>query len=182
MPLPKLACSTTLFLKYSVENSIQIIKDIGYEGVEILCDRPHAFPLDDEIAWKEEINSIKKAISKANLPISNLNAFSMRGLGDAGDVFRPSWIESEAEKRELRINYTKECIKLAKRLGAKSISTEPGGLVSESSHTSEPLKDFINGLKTIIPVAEEHDVKILVEPTPGCIIENSKQLMHFWDK
>jgi len=40
----KFACSSTLFLGHTVENSIQTIKEIGYEGVIILlCDIPHAY-------------------------------------------------------------------------------------------------------------------------------------------
>jgi sugar phosphate isomerase/epimerase len=68
----KFACSTNLFLRYSVEESIQMIKDLGYEGVEILCDIPHAYPADLD---DRKINSIKKTISDSNMTISNLNAY-----------------------------------------------------------------------------------------------------------
>ena len=40
----KLAFSTNAFKKYSLEESIKTIADIGYDGVEILCDIPHAYP------------------------------------------------------------------------------------------------------------------------------------------
>ena len=172
----KLACSTTLFLGKTVEESIQIIKDIGYEGIVILCDIPHAYPytLDDE-----KISSILKAISDARISVSGLNAFSMRAIGD---VFSPSWVESDVKKRKSRIDYTIECIKLAKKLGASMITTEPGGLVSDDSDFSQMEKDFVDGLNEVIPVAEQENVKVLLEPTPGCLIENSQQFLSFIQK
>lgn len=173
----KLACSTTFFLVKTVEESIQIIKDTGYEGVVILCDIPHAYPstLDDE-----KISSIVKAASDARISISGLNAFSMRAIG--GDVFSPSWIESDEKKKKLRIDYTKECIRLAKKLGTNMITTEPGGLISDASDFSQMEKDFVDGLNEVIPVAEQENVKVLLEPTPGCLIENSQQFLSFIQK
>jgi len=42
----KLAFSSNAFKAYSLEASIKEIRAIGYEGVEILCDYPHAYPPD----------------------------------------------------------------------------------------------------------------------------------------
>jgi sugar phosphate isomerase/epimerase len=169
----KLACSTNSFKAYSLEECIQIIADIGYEGVEILCDTPHAYPSQLE---DQQINSIKKTISDNNIAISNLNAFSFYAMGD---VYYPSWIEDEVKVRERRINYTIDCIKLAKKLGVNTISTEPGGPISHSSSINKLQKDFIDGLMKVIPFAKEENVKILIEPYPGLLIENSQQFLTF---
>ncbi len=42
----KLAFSSNAFKAYSLEASIKEIRAIGYQGVEILCDYPHAYPPD----------------------------------------------------------------------------------------------------------------------------------------
>ena len=44
----KLAFSTNAFKRYSLQDSIKEIAEIGYRGVEILCDTPHAYPPDFE--------------------------------------------------------------------------------------------------------------------------------------
>ena len=49
----KLAFSTNAFKKYPLEESIRAIANIGYEGVEILGDVPHAYP---PIFGKEQSN------------------------------------------------------------------------------------------------------------------------------
>ncbi|MFL6366287.1 MAG: sugar phosphate isomerase/epimerase, partial [Nitrososphaeraceae archaeon] len=84
----KLAFSTNAFKKYSLKESIRLIREIGYDGVEILCDIPHAYPpcLDED-----DILSIQESISKNDIEISNLNAFTLYAITD---IYHPSWIES----------------------------------------------------------------------------------------
>src|SRR5919199_1240869 len=123
----KLAFSTNAFKKYSLEESISIIKGIGYDGVEILCDIPHAYP---PALKEEDILSIEETISKNNIKISNLNAFTLYAISD---VYHPSWIENKSQLRELRIQHTNNCLNLARKLGAKNISTEPGGPVDPNN-------------------------------------------------
>ncbi len=70
----KLAFSTNAFKKYSLEQSIIEIANIGYEGVEILGDVPHAYP---PVFGKEQIQSARDIISEYKIQISNLNAFTL---------------------------------------------------------------------------------------------------------
>ncbi|MFL6323923.1 MAG: sugar phosphate isomerase/epimerase family protein [Nitrososphaeraceae archaeon] len=189
----KLAFSTNAFKKYSLKESIRLIREVGYDGVEILCDVPHAYPpcLDEE-----DILSIQEIISKNNIEISNLNAFTLYAITD---VYHPSWIESDKQLRELRIQHTINCLRLAKKIGAKNISTEPGGPIEvgndnkynnndfknntnnkRSSYDLEALQEFfVNGIVRTSKVAEEYGVKILVEPEPGLLLENSEQFLKF---
>jgi sugar phosphate isomerase/epimerase len=187
----KLAFSTNAFKKYSLEESIRLIKEIGYEGVEILCDIPHAYPPHLK---EENIVSIKETVSENKIEISNLNAFTLYAITD---VYHPSWIENDDRLRELRIQHTNNCLNLARKIGAKNISTEPGGPVdlrnktinlsnsgsndkSNGQYDIQKLQDvFSEGITRSAKIAEEYNVKILVEPEPGLLIENSKQFLRF---
>ncbi len=151
-----------------------MIAEIGYEGIELLCDSPHAYPP----TFKErEIKSFKDQIAKFKLQVSNLNAFTLYSITD---VYHPSWIENDKELRELRIMHTINCIKLAKKIGAKNLSTEPGGPINERKTNVKYLeKLFMEGLNRISPIAEEENVKILIEPEPDLLLENSNQFLNF---
>lgn len=130
-----LAFSTNAFKRYSLEDSIREIAKLGYRGVEILCDIPHAYPPH----FKEDhIRSFKKTLASSNIQISNLNAFTLFAIGD---TYHPSWIDDNRRRREIRIPHTIECIRLAKKIGAKHLSTEPGGPVKmlTSSSSSQTL-------------------------------------------
>ncbi|HYZ51856.1 MAG TPA: sugar phosphate isomerase/epimerase family protein, partial [Nitrososphaeraceae archaeon] len=128
---------------------------------------------------------------------SNLNAFTLYAITD---VYHPSWIENDNQQRELRVQHTNNCLNLARKLGAKNISTEPGGPVETSNKTinlnynssgdkgsgqyhNQELQDlFIEGITKSAKIAEECGVKILVEPEPGLLIENSEQFLAFVKK
>ena len=170
----KLSFSSNAFKKFSLDNAIREIAKIGYKGVEILCDIPHAYPPEFS---EEQTKKIKNLISDLDIGISNLNAFTLYALGD---VYHPSWIEADNKLREIRVKHTIDCIYLAKKLGAKNLSTEPGGPISiqkteVGSHVL--LKIFAEGLKKVKNIAEENNVKILVEPEPSLLIENSEQFL-----
>lgn len=167
----RLAFSTNAFKAYSLENSIKEISSIGYEGVEILCDIPHAYPPDFD---NKKIQSIKNLLSDNKMEISNLNAFTLYAMGD---VYHPSWIEDDKKLRESRIQHTINCILIAKKMGAKSISTEPGGPLDgiDKSRITQLEKLFIKGLSRVSKIAEKEGIKILVEPEPFLLLESSKQ-------
>ncbi|HXG07341.1 MAG TPA: sugar phosphate isomerase/epimerase family protein [Nitrososphaera sp.] len=178
MKKQQLAFSTNAFKRYLLEDSVREIAKVGYSGVEILCDVPHAYPPNFGAC---QVESLKRTLASFGLQISNLNAFTLYAIGD---VYRPSWIEDDGHARDLRIRHTIDCIRIAKELGAKHLSTEPGGPVAAPSHPaySHKLEIFLESLAKAAVVAEEQDVRLLVEPEPGLLIENSRQFKYFMEK
>lgn len=174
----KLAFSTNAFKKYTLEESIRSIAEIGYGGVEILCDIPHAYPPTFN---QNEIQSVKNLISVCDMQISNLNAFSLYAISD---VYHPSWIEADNRLRELRLQHTIDCVQLAEKIGARNISTEPGGPMDINSHynnfnNAQLQRLFLKGLSIAAEVAQKCGIKILVEPEPGLLLENSHEFLAF---
>jgi len=170
----KFAFSTNAYRNFSLEDSITSIATCGYTGVEIMCDTPHAYPpLSDE-----KIKSIKSTLKSHNMKISNLNAFMMTAIHD---FHHPSWIEKSFESRQLRIQHTINCIELASKLGSHSISTEPGGPF-EKSDEKRALDTFEDGINQVLPIAEKNQIKLLIEPEPGLLLENSSQFLKFIER
>ena len=170
----KLAFSTNAFKKYSLQDSIKMISKIGYEGVEILADIPHAYP---PTFGKEQIGSAIDTISECKIQVSNLNAFTLYAITDD---YHPSWIENDNSLRELRIQHTINCIELARKIGSKNISTEPGGPIDRgTADIVELRKLFIHGLNKAAAIAEKNKIKILIEPEPNLLLENSREFLDF---
>lgn len=171
----ELSFSTNAFKKYSLGEAIKKIAKIGYKGVEIMCDTPHAYPPE---FTDNQIKDTNKLIRDMRLEISNLNAFTLYAIGD---VYHPSWIESNNDFRMQRINHTINCINLAYKLNAKTVSTEPGGPLNyqEKGNTDRDtlIRTFIKGLKQTSKFAEQKGIKILVEPEPTLLIETSSELL-----
>jgi sugar phosphate isomerase/epimerase len=169
----KLAFSTNAYLKYSFAEAIRRLAGIGYAGVEIMADVPHAWPA---CLLEEQKQGIRKALADNRLEISNINAFMMNAISDARQRYwHPSWIEPDRNYRQIRIDHTKRALTLARELGAKCITTEPGGPIEASGSWKAGLNMFVEGLKPVLEHAEKEGVLLLVEPEPGLLIETADQ-------
>jgi sugar phosphate isomerase/epimerase len=164
--------STNAFVKFSLVDAVARIARLGFKGVEIMADRPHLYPPDIDEA---EFQRLRQALSAGDLKVTNLNSFTLFAVGD---TYLPSWIEAERPRREVRIRHTRDCLQLARRLGCTNISVPPGGPLSGASRR-EAERLFYAGLEEVIPLAEELQVRILVEPEPGLMIETTRQFQEF---
>ena len=164
--------STNAFVKFSLFESLEKIAALGFRGVEVMADRPHLYPPDFGTA---NLNRIKEELKKHDLKVTNLNSFTLFAVGD---TYLPSWIEPEKERRDIRIRHTLDCLKIAKDLGCGNISIPPGGPLNNLSR-KEAMALFHKGLDQVIPKAEELNVKILVEPEPDLLMENTEEFKYF---
>ncbi|MFQ5941640.1 MAG: sugar phosphate isomerase/epimerase family protein, partial [Nitrososphaerales archaeon] len=96
-----------------------------------------------------------------------------------GDFHHPSWIEFDEEKRMQRIEHTINCVKLAKALAVKNISTEPGGPLSKKMSRETAMDLFVQGVSQVLPIAQKLGVKILVEPEPGLLLQTGFDFLQF---
>jgi sugar phosphate isomerase/epimerase len=164
--------STNAFVKFSLFEAIEKIARLGFKGVEIMGDRPHLYPPDFD---EGELARLNKLLLDNNLRVTNLNSFTLFAVGD---TYLPSWIEPDKERREIRIRHTVDSLKVAKTLACENISIPPGGPLNGMSR-KEAMALFYEGLERVIPMAEELDIKLLVEPEPDLMIETTDQFLEF---
>lgn len=169
----KLAFSSNAFRRYSLPETMHIISRAGFRAMEIMADIPHAFP---KHLTDEHLAEIRRGLIASHLEISNVNAFMLHAVGD---TYHPSWIEKDPALRRIRIDYTLDCIGLAKNLGARTISTEPGGPLNGMAR-EEGLRLFREGLRIVEPKAREEGIRVLIEPEPGLLIETSREFREFY--
>jgi len=167
-----LGYSTNAFVKFSVFEAVEKIGRLGFGGVEIMCDRPHLYPPDYD---EKNLTRLKTLIDDQGLKVTNLNSFTLFAVGD---TYLPSWIEPQEERREIRIQHTLQCLKVADFFGCKNISVPPGGPVGEISR-EKAMTLFHRGLERVAPLAQELDIKILVEPEPDLLMENTREFKEF---
>jgi sugar phosphate isomerase/epimerase len=175
----QLAFSTNAYLHHSFSDAVRRLAGIGYRGVEIMADVPHAWPA---YLLPEQKQAIRDALASNRLAISNINGFMMHAVNDHRQKYwHPSWIEPDAHYRQVRIDHTKRVLTLARELGAQCMTTEPGGPV-EGRPWSECLKLFVEMLKPVVEHAEREQVLLLVEPEPDLLIETADQYLEFAGK
>ncbi len=170
----RLAFSSNAFKKNTLEEAINSVATIGYRGVEVMADIPHALPANLNAV---ERRTVRQQIETAGMQASNVNAFT---LFACGDTYHPTWIEDDAKLRETRVQHTIGAIELAAALGAATVSLQPGGpLIGTTLSRDEAGERFAEGLSRVVPAARQHNVILAVEPEPGLFIETAAEYLEF---
>ena len=172
----KLAFASNAMKLYSLDDAIDLVADAGYDGIEILLDTPHAFPPEvsdaDIKRWREKLDA-------RGLQVSNCNSFMLYGIEGC---HRPSWCEKDPERRKLRVEHTRQCLYLAAKLGAPTISTEPGGPIDEGVTREQAADWFEQGIRDVLPDAEKAGVRLCIEPEPDLLIEKASEYADFMQR
>ncbi len=173
----RLAFSSNAYLHFPFAEAARRIAAIGYTGIEIMADVPHAWPA---YLLPQQKRDIRAAVENNNLSVSNINAFMMHAVDDPRQKYwHPSWIERDVHYRRIRVEHTKKALTLAKELGSPCITTEPGGPVESGESWKNALQLFVKELKPVAEHAHREGVLLLVEPEPGLLIETADQFEEF---
>ncbi len=170
------AYSSNAFTRTSLSSALQAIAEIGFDGVEILCDRPHWFP---GTVAPGEVDRIAALLYELNLTVSNLNANTATGYyhpHPAINHFEPALTNPDPEMRRWRQQYTIETIRLAAQLNAPCISITSGEPIPGVTR-NQASEIMVESLKPICEEAARHNVKIGIEYEPGLIIESAADVM-----
>ncbi|MEX2118201.1 MAG: sugar phosphate isomerase/epimerase [Pirellulales bacterium] len=176
----KLAFSSNAYMNFSIEEAIRRIAAVGYTGIEILSDVPHAWPAG---LLPERKQAIRDCLKQHGLQISNVNGFMMNAVADPRQPYwHPSWIEPDPNYRAIRREHTKRALRLAAELGANNLQTEPGGPLAEGQSWDDAARTFYEELMPCVEVAESVEVGLLIEPEPGLMIERFGQYLRFMER
>ena len=176
----KLAFSSNAYMNFSMEETIRRIAAIGYPGIELLADVPHAWPAG---LLPERREAIRRTLDEHGLTISNINAFMMNAVGDPRQPYwHPGWTDPDPHYRAIRREHTKRSLQLAVDLGAPHITTEPGGHLAPEQSETEAADIFYEELMPCVELAEQLQVGLLIEPEPELLIERFDQYLSFLER
>lgn len=179
MKLP-LAYSTNAYMRFDVLEAIRRVAALGYKGIELMADAPHLWPAE---TTPQTLDAVRKTLEQHGLTLSNINAFMMNRIGDKRQPYwHPSWIEPDPSYRQIRIDHTKAALTMAKQLGARNITTEPGGPMEGETTYAAAMDQFVESLKPVVEYAEREGVRLLIEPEPGLMIERFEQYLELADR
>jgi sugar phosphate isomerase/epimerase len=171
----RLAFSTNAYLKHPFDEAASRIASLGYEGLELLADVPHAWPAGLLDVQKR---GILRAMERSRLAFSNINSFMMNAVNDRRQPYwYPSFIEPEPHYRQVRIDHTHRALDLCAELGAPHITTEPGGPLAPGQPRQEAIDLFVEVLKPLAQHAHDRGVLLLIEPEPDLLLETTDQYL-----
>jgi sugar phosphate isomerase/epimerase len=171
----RLAFSTNAYMRFPFDEAVERIASLGYEGLELMADVPHAWPAGLLDGTKQ---AIVQSMQRHALRFSNVNAFMMNAIADHRQPYwYPSFIEPDEGYRRVRIDHTRRSLDLCAELGAPHITTEPGGPIAPGQSRQEAIDLFVEVLKPLAEHAEQRGVLLLIEPEPGLLLETTDQYL-----
>ncbi|QEH38322.1 D-tagatose 3-epimerase [Aquisphaera giovannonii] len=176
----RIAFSSNAYLKHTFDETAGRIAAIGYDGLELLADVPHAWPAGLLEVQKQ---GIRDAMARTGLAFSNVNCFMMNAVADPRQPYwYPSFIDADRHYRQVRIDHTRRALSLCAELGAPHVTTEPGGPLEPGQSRQAAVDLFVEVLKPLAEHAERCGVLLLIEPEPGLLLETTDQYEEVADK
>jgi sugar phosphate isomerase/epimerase len=177
---PLLAYSSNAYRRTDLPSAIARVAALGYPGIELMADAPHLWPPE---TTSRIIDETRRRLGQSGLTVSNVNAFMMNKIGDARNPYwYPSWIEPSRAYRRVRIEHTLAALEMARALMAPNITTEPGGPIEPGAGYKSAFNLFVEELKPVVERAEKLEVRLLVEPEPGLLIERFEQYLELAER
>jgi sugar phosphate isomerase/epimerase len=177
----RLAYSTNAYTRFALDEAIERIAQLGFAGVEILCDAPHWFPGRTAQA---DAQRLAERLAALGLGVSSLNVNTANGYFaplPPETVFEPSLSSRDPERRRWRLDYSIAALQLAQAVGAPCISVTSGR--PDSGGTPEAgLSLFVDSLLRLCEAAEPLGVRVGVEYEPGLLVERARELVEIIDR
>lgn len=176
----KLAFSTNAYTRYPLTQALEGIKSAGFEGVEILADKPHAYPDDIDDALIEEVN---RTLERLDLKVSNINANCSFGYwkdAPGEPYFEPSLISPNPKHREDRTRMIDKTLDFARQIGARNISITSGRCLG-GMPPDAAAKQFRESILPILDRADQVGVDVGIELEPGLYLEYANELREWID-
>ncbi|MFH0939786.1 MAG: sugar phosphate isomerase/epimerase [Planctomycetota bacterium] len=181
MKFQQFAFSTNAYSRFSLDKALRRIAQIGFKGVEILADKPHAW-LDG--FTPRNVARLERQLQRLDLFVSNINANCASGFwSDAPSepFFEPSLIARDKTLREWRIAYTKKALRLGKTLGACNVSITSGKALN-GVPPEKAQKLLEEGLARLLEEAHRVQQRLSLEYEPALFIEKTEEMKTLLEK
>lgn len=172
----RLAYNTNGLPHHRVLDALELLAELGYEGVAIT---PDAGLLDPYDLRAEEVSAVRLRAEELGLTLT-LETGS-RFLIDARRKHFPTLLEDASAERERRIDFLRRCVDLAADLDAGVVSlwsgAAPDGALAggDGRGAEEAWERLCTGLVRVLDHARGQGVQLAFEPEPGMFVERPAQ-------
>ncbi len=170
----RLAFSTNAYTSMSVDDAVGDIAAAGYQGVELLADKPHLWP---PTFTQGDAERLRGRLDGLGLGLSNVNANCTFGYfrdPPPEPFFEPSLVSPDPRMRADRLAYIELTLQIASWLGAANISITSGRLLIPPDRAWGVLTE--NLLRVCDRAEQAGGIRVGIETEPGLFIETSAEL------
>ncbi|MEL7499442.1 MAG: sugar phosphate isomerase/epimerase family protein [Planctomycetota bacterium] len=164
----KLGYCTNGLAHHTILGGLELLASTGFQSAALCVDHGWLGPADPN--FSQTIEKARDFLTRHNMDtvIEGTAPYILDPLVKHG----PSLIEADTARAATRIDFLRHCIDIAAELNSKCVSIKSGFKPAGLSYASA-LEVFAKHLQTVAMYANEQDVLIAIEPTPGMLIDNT---------
>lgn len=166
----RLGYNTNGFNCHALDSALDIISDLGYQGVAITLDNYILNPRDP--ALERKLDQTKAALQKKSLAC--VVETGARFLLDPRHKHEPTLISTDPAGRQIRLDFLKRALDIAARLEAEALSFW-SGIRPDGATVVEAWQWLVAGCRQLLDYSARHAIPLAFEPEPGMFIENLTQ-------
>lgn len=167
----RLGYNTNGFAHHRIEDSIEILAEIGYRSVAVTLERDFFDPPDD-CGVARAVDRLGPVLERFRMAVTIETG--ARFILDPRRKHQPTMVSASSEERRRRIAFLQGAIELASKIGAESVSLWSGA-ADDAATRSEQTDRLVYSLGQLLPYAKDQKVRLAFEPEPGMFIENMAQ-------
>jgi sugar phosphate isomerase/epimerase len=161
-----LAYNTNGLANHSLLDAIDLLADIGYQGVAITLDHGALNPLDEQVG--DQLSKVATTLQTRGMRC--VIETGARFLLDPRRKHEPTLVSSDAAGRARRVDFLCRAIEIANSLNADCVSLW-SGVVRDGAGDKATRDRLIDGLAQVLECAEKNDAMLAFEPEPGMLID-----------
>ncbi len=148
------------------EQAIELMAEIGYRSVAITVDHSCLDPFSTGLSG--ELNRMRRLLERFEM--TSVVETGTRFLLDPRRKHEPTLVSSSAEDREIRVDFLKRCINIARELNSEAVSFW-SGTVRDNVSPIEALRWLADGCHSVLDFAHQFGIRLAFEPEPGMLVQ-----------
>jgi sugar phosphate isomerase/epimerase len=155
---------TNGFGSHRLDDALEVIAGLGYDGVALTVDHPHLDPFAPDLAAGTA--AVRRRLDGLGLAV--VVETGARYVMDAWNKHEPTLVSNEG--RDRRVDLLCRAVRIAAELEAEAVSFWSGSL-PEDAGVEEGWRRLLAGVDAVLAEAERHDVTCAFEPEPGMFVD-----------
>jgi sugar phosphate isomerase/epimerase len=164
----RLGYNTNGLAHHRLQDAIELLADEGFESVALTLDAGALDPYEEPAQLARQTSFVHKALDRRGL--ARVVETGARYLLNPRLKHDPTLMDADPGRRDLRIDFLRRSLDLARDLEAECLSLWSGKLVDPIGE-NEAMERLVQALRPVLDHAERVGIPLAFEPEPGMFID-----------
>jgi sugar phosphate isomerase/epimerase len=164
----RLGYNTNGLAHHRLADAIDLLAAEGYQSVALTLDAGLLDPYEERAILDRQIESVRLQLARHEMAC--VVETGARFLLNPRKKHDPTLLDSDPDRRAIRVDFLRRSIRLARRLDAPLVSIW-SGILPDSASEEVAMDRLVSGLREVLHEAEKEGIVVAFEPEPGMFID-----------